>query len=106
MLRKELLELYSGDVKLVEELLSVFREEIPVLLRSIREALEARDAALLGQRAHACRSALGAVGFTSALELATAVESSAKSGDVDGAGRSYAKLESVLKDFLGADRQD
>jgi signal transduction histidine kinase/DNA-binding NarL/FixJ family response regulator len=100
MIREELLARYSGDVKLVEELLSVFRDELPDLLRKIREALEARDAALTGQRAHACRSALGAVGFTSALELATDMEMSAKSGDIESAGRDYEKLESVLKGVL------
>ena len=98
--RVGLLERYSGDSKLVEELLRVFGSEIPGLVRKVKEALDARDAALIEMRAHALKSAVGTVGFTSAQELAASIERAAKSGELDEATRQFQRLEAELQDFL------
>jgi signal transduction histidine kinase/DNA-binding response OmpR family regulator len=99
-MRALILDRYSGDEKLVEELLDVFRDEAPQILARIREALDARDAELLRLNAHACKSAAGTVGFDSLAALAAAMELSAKAGDIEGSALQYTKLDSELQWFL------
>ena len=91
---------YEGDEQLVEELLEVFRNEIPGLVRKIRDAVEARDPAHLAMHAHACKSAVGAVGLTAAREIVSAIERAAKAGDLENAARYYEKLTRELKSLL------
>jgi CheY-like chemotaxis protein len=91
---------YEGDEQLVEELLEVFRNEIPGLVRKIRDAVEARDPAHLAMHAHACKGAVGAVGLTAAREIVSAIETAAKAGDIEHAARYYEALTRELKSFL------
>ena len=92
IIRNELLTRYAGDSALVEELLELFREEMPVLLRKVGDALEGRNARLLEMQAHACKSAAGAVGFNALLESARQIEQAAKEGDFEAARSSYERL--------------
>ena len=99
-IREELLVRYSGDYALVEELLELFRGEIPGLLEKIADALDARNAGLLEMQAHACKSAAGAVGFDFILELSRQIEQSARSGDFDAARSSYQRLVDEVRTVL------
>lgn len=100
-IRDELLKQYSGDDTLVDELLEVFRDEIPGLIRGIKDAIEARDAALLATHAHTCKSATGAVGLKEAMKIIALIEQAAKQGDIENARSHYKQLESELRIFLG-----
>jgi signal transduction histidine kinase/ActR/RegA family two-component response regulator/HPt (histidine-containing phosphotransfer) domain-containing protein len=100
IMRAELLERHSGDETLVDELLEVFRREIPEIARKIRESLDVRDVALVQLQAHACKGAAGAVGFASLAELAHAIEYAAEAGDIESAGIHFMKLEQELHRFL------
>lgn len=99
-IKEVLLIQYEGDERLVEELLEVFRNEIPGLVRRIRDAVEARDFAHLAMHAHACKSAVGAVGLTAASEIVSTIENAAKTEDIENAARNYEKLTRELKSFL------
>ena len=99
-IRDRLLKTYAGDTALVDELMEIFREEIPDHLRKIGEALESRDADLLRRQAHTLRSAVGAVGLKSAGEHACAIEEAAMAGDLGSARAHYERLEKELRVFL------
>jgi signal transduction histidine kinase/DNA-binding NarL/FixJ family response regulator/HPt (histidine-containing phosphotransfer) domain-containing protein len=99
-IKDALLIQYEGDGQLVEELLEVFRNEIPGLVRKIRDAVDAREPENLAMHAHACKSAVGAVGLTAAREIASAIEKTAKEGDLESAARHYEELARELKVFL------
>ncbi len=99
-MRAEILDRYAGDAELVDELLQVFRTEVPLVMRKIREALDAGDSSLLELHAHSCKSAAGSVGFNSLASFAAAVEQAAKAGDLKTAGMHAAGLERELKIFL------
>jgi hypothetical protein len=99
-IRNELLKRYEGDSSLVEELLELFRGELPGLLRKIQDALDARNSQLLEMHAHACKSAAGAVGFNSLLELSRQIEQSAKSGDFETARSAYQRLAAETRIFM------
>ncbi len=99
----EILDRYAGDEKLVDEMLHLFKNEIPDIARRVRGALAAGDAALLELHAHSCKSAAGSVGFASLAALAEAVEQAAKNGDLASAGLRYQRLEQELQLFLSND---
>jgi CheY-like chemotaxis protein len=102
-MRSGMLDRYSGDVKLVDEILELFREEMPVITGKIRDAIDAGDADLLELHAHSCKSAAGSIGFTSLEKLAFGVEHAAKTGDINEAEIRYRELLQELQRFLNDD---
>ncbi len=99
-MRREILDWYAGDEKLVDEVLELFKEEIPSIVNKVRDALAAGDVALLELHAHSCKSAAGSVGFASFASLASLVEQAAKNGDLVAAGLQVQRLEQELRQFL------
>jgi CheY-like chemotaxis protein/HPt (histidine-containing phosphotransfer) domain-containing protein len=100
IIREELLKQYSGDEQLANELIGIFREELPKLVRGIKDAIEAGDAALIATQAHTCKSATSVVGLKEAANIIAMIEESAKRGELENALPHYERLESELKFFL------
>jgi len=101
-LKAEILDRYSGDKQLVDELLLVCRQEVPRLVRNIREAYSSGDRALLEMHAHSCKSAAGSVGFSSLTGIAASLEQAARTNDLSDIEARLKMLEQEVQRFMNA----
>jgi len=69
-----LLERVDGDRELAKELVKVFFQEAPNLLRAIREGLQGADAGSVGKAAHRLKGTLSTLGADAAVEPARRLE--------------------------------
>jgi CheY-like chemotaxis protein len=83
--REELLAQCEGDEELMSELVSIFKENTPRIVRSIGEAIEKQDAPALAAHAHKVLSSLGAFGAEPSRRLARRLEQHGQENDFHGA---------------------
>jgi two-component system sensor histidine kinase/response regulator len=98
--RTAMLERVEGDHELLVEILNLFLEDAPRLLRAMHEALEQGNAKVLERSAHSMK---GAAGNFSALVTAAAaanLEKSAGSGDTESSKAALAALEAAVNRLL------
>jgi PAS domain S-box-containing protein len=100
-------ETCQGDETLLREIVSTFLEEAPRMVDSIRIATRAGDAKTVHRAAHTLKGALGHLGAKQAYDLALALETMGRQGDLaEAAGalgsldRAMAKLTPVLVDYV------
>ena len=105
--REELLESISGDVELLQELISIFWETEPELIEKIRQAIAAGDAETLTRAAHSLKGSVGTFAARQAYELAQKLEMLAREGALDEADKvrvvleeEISRLKPVLQDVL------
>ena len=91
--REALLARVEGDHELLREIVGLFLDEAPELLRAIRAAVEKRDAVALERAAHTLKGSIGNFGDESAFRFALRLETLGRSGDLAAAPESLAKLE-------------
>ena len=72
--RDDMLERLGGDAELLTEVLGVFLEECPRMMREIEQALNDNDAALVHRAAHSLKGALLNISATPAAEEAKKLE--------------------------------
>jgi len=96
------LDVVGGDLELLREVVDVFFEEAPDLLREIREGIEQRDATRVRKAAHSLKGSVGNFGAEPAYEAARKVESLAEQNDIDGAAEALKSLEIELDRFRKA----
>jgi len=99
---KALLEWFSGNRKLLRNIVKTFRDDCPRMMARIRSALAANDANLLAEAAHALKGSVGNFGPTAALESIREMEKIARQGKLDGAWELYATLEDEIALLLPA----
>lgn len=99
---KALLEWFSGNRKLLRDIVKTFRDDCPRMMSRIRSALAANDANLLAEGAHALKGSVGNFGPTAALEATREMEKIARQGKLDGAWELYATLEDEIALLLPA----
>ncbi len=106
--RVELLEICDGDDELMGRLISLFNENTPQILDSIRESIAQRDGSGLDRDAHKLLSSIGAFGARRAQDLTARLEKQGQSDDFAGARKGFADLEreinkihATLADFVG-----
>ncbi len=99
---KALLEWFSGNRKLLRDIVKTFRDDCPRMMSRIRSALGANDANLLAEGAHALKGSVGNFGPTAALEATRELEKIARQGKLDGAWEMYATLEDEIALLLPA----
>jgi PAS domain S-box-containing protein len=99
---KALLEWFSGNRKLLRNIVKTFRDDCPRMMARIRTALAANDANLLAEGAHALKGSVGNFGPTAALEATREMEKIARQGKLDGAWELYATLEDEIALLLPA----
>jgi PAS domain S-box-containing protein len=99
---KALLEWFSGNRKLLRNIVKTFRDDCPRMMARIRTALAANDANLLAEGAHALKGSVGNFGPTAALEVTREMEKIARQGKLDGAWELYATLEDEIALLLPA----
>lgn len=99
---KALLEWFSGNRKLLRNIVKTFRNDCPRMMARIRSALAANDANLLADGAHALKGSVGNFGPTAALDTTREMEKIARQGKLDGAWELYATLEDEIALLLPA----
>jgi PAS domain S-box-containing protein len=99
---KALLEWFSGNRKLLRDIVKTFRDDCPRMMARIRSALGANDANLLAEAAHALKGSVGNFGPTAALDSVREMEKIARQGKLDGAWELYATLEDEIAMLLPA----
>jgi signal transduction histidine kinase/DNA-binding response OmpR family regulator len=93
----ELLERIDGDRAFLSELLSLFRDDYPGQLRSVRQAVEAGNAEALQRAGHALKGALANLAAPTSSRLAGQLESMGRTGDLPSAAGVLADLETELE---------
>jgi PAS domain S-box-containing protein len=99
---KALLARFSGNRKLLRNIVKTFREDCPRMMGRIRAALTARDAVALVDSAHALKGSIGNFGESAALETTREMEKAARQGKLDGSWELYATLEDQIALLLPA----
>ena len=90
----------------IGEVLAVFNEDAPELLRSLQQALDGNDAELFRRSAHSLKSNSAAFGAVTLAELARELEMLGKEGrlagtedKVDRAAAEYQRVQQALKEL-------
>jgi PAS domain S-box-containing protein len=91
--REELLSQCDGDEELMAELVSIFRDNTPQILRAVGEAVTKGDAPAVATQAHKLLSSLGVFGAGRARTLALRLEKHAEENDFGGARERFTELE-------------
>jgi PAS domain S-box-containing protein len=99
---KALLARFSGNRKLLRNIVKAFREDCPRMMNRIRTALTAHDAVALADGAHALKGSIGNFGDSAALETTREMEKAARQGKLDGTWELYATLEDQIALLLPA----
>ncbi|MGA7853129.1 MAG: response regulator [Candidatus Acidiferrales bacterium] len=99
---KALLARFSGNRKLLRNIVKTFREDCPRMMNRIRTALTAHDAVALADGAHALKGSIGNFGESAALETTREMEKAARQGKLDGTWELYATLEDQIALLLPA----
>lgn len=75
------MERLDGDEELWKEIRTIWVEDVPQMLESVRSALASRDAEKLRRAAHALKGASSNVGATRVAESARRIEADAPASD-------------------------
>jgi len=91
------LALLDGDRELFDELVSVFLQECPSQLASVRDAIERQDPNSVRRAAHLLKGSVGAFGANPAADIAARMEKRGLEQDLAGAAADLPKLERALE---------
>src|SRR2546423_1776901 len=91
--REQLLSQCDGDEELMAELVSIFHENTPQIVRALGEAVEKGDAPALAAQSHKLLSSLGVFGAERARTLALRLEKHGQESDFGGAKERFTELE-------------
>jgi two-component system sensor histidine kinase/response regulator len=79
---EDLLAMVGSDLGMLCELRDIFEEEAPRVLKDIRDAVSARNAAALDQHAHLMKNVVASVGGRQSRETAQTLERLARARDL------------------------
>jgi two-component system sensor histidine kinase/response regulator len=91
--RAAALDILGGDETLLAEVLGLFLDDAPRLLREVRGAVEASDAATLNRLAHTIAGVSGNFAAPALVASARRLEAMSKAGDLTGAADAEAAME-------------
>jgi two-component system sensor histidine kinase/response regulator len=98
--RVSILERLDGNEELLAELIQLFLEEAPLLIATMREALQKADMPTLGRTAHSMKGAASNFLAYGVANAALNLEKETKNGDIESSKASLAALESALERLL------
>lgn len=98
--RVAVLDRIEGDMDLYRDLLGIFKQEYPIYLHSVSEALALKDADKLMRSAHAFKSALGNLGAMRCFSLIFALELQGRNKELSESQTLLDKLREQLDLFL------
>jgi HPt (histidine-containing phosphotransfer) domain-containing protein len=96
---------FDANVRLLQELATIFLEECPRQMAEIREAITREDASALRYSAHQLRGSVANFGTFEAYERARDLEQMARTADLTGAADVYAVLQKAILRFQQVLRQ-
>ena len=96
------LQRVDGDHDLLREVVSLFLQETPGLVRAVRSALAQADAASLERSAHALKGSVGNFGARHVQELVARLETLARNSDFANAGPVCERLDQQLSQLMSA----
>jgi HPt (histidine-containing phosphotransfer) domain-containing protein len=97
-----MVERLGGDPVLADELLDLFAEVCPRLVRDIRLAIEAGDAAAVQERSHELKGAAGNLVAPELVDAARALEILGRHGALDAAPAAWQRLQAASTRVLVA----
>jgi two-component system sensor histidine kinase/response regulator len=97
--RTAILERVEGDVGLLEEIVELFIEDCPRLVRQMQDSLREKNAAGLRLAAHTLKGSLGYFGPSQASVLANELEVLGRDGKLDHAAPVYQALVAKLDEL-------
>jgi HPt (histidine-containing phosphotransfer) domain-containing protein len=97
----DLLEI-GASMGLIQELIGLFKEDVPTRLAMLRMALSAADAKHTAAEAHQLKGALSNLGLVRFADLAARIETSARTGHFEEAPRLAEGLSRAYEDALHA----
>ncbi|MEY2538520.1 MAG: hypothetical protein QOG67_2260 [Verrucomicrobiota bacterium] len=100
--RAQLLDQCDGDEELLGKLVSLFHDDTPGMLETIRLAIGKRDAPELAAGAHKLLSSIGIFGAQKARPLAMQLEEQGRQADFQEAKERYTKLEHEIDKIYSA----
>jgi len=95
--RDELLDRVEGDLDLLKELVCLFSQEYPELVRKLNETIEKGEGARTRDLAHALKGSVSNFAIGPAFYAAKAMEDIGRGGDLSGAREAMVTLEQELK---------
>jgi two-component system, sensor histidine kinase and response regulator len=95
----DILAAVGGNMKLLARVRDAFVEQTPRLLQGIRDAIRARDAKSLSDKAHTIKGAVSNFGFGDAVTTAAAMERAGRDGAIDRAAELLPLLEAKLREL-------
>ncbi len=104
-----LLERVGGDRKALAQLVELFLADAPLLMKSIRQAIEDKDSRALQAAAHTLKGAVSNFAAPAATEAAARLQQIGESGKLNGARAAREVLEKELEQVrsaLLADRRE
>lgn len=96
----ELLERVENDRELVRDLLLIFKEEFPVRLRALRDAVDSKDGKRVAIEAHTIKGMLSNLAAASAAGAAARLEQLGRKQEVSEFQAACASFESLSKELL------
>ncbi len=103
--REELLQRVEGDMKLLQDLLDVFLEDLPMRLRTLRDALDQDDLEGVRTGAHTIKGSVSTFAAAAAFEAASQLEDLARGGTRDGLKQAIDVLEQEISRLQPALRE-
>jgi CheY-like chemotaxis protein/HPt (histidine-containing phosphotransfer) domain-containing protein len=91
--REQLLSQCDGDEELMDELVSIFHDSTPRIVRALGEAVEKCDGPALATQAHKLLGSLGVFGAGRAQTLALRLQKHGRESDFGGAKERFTELE-------------
>lgn len=92
----------GAESDLIQELIALLQEDVPLRMAALRLALDASDAAQVLNEAHQLKGALGNLGLARFAELAARIESHARTGCLEPVTPLAAALPAAYEEALGA----
>jgi len=89
----------GGDRALLKEIIDVFREDYPSVIRRIERALESRNAEAVRMAAHALKGSIATVGSPAGRQTAFELEQMGRLNQLAGAEPALGKLRQQLEDL-------
>jgi two-component system sensor histidine kinase/response regulator len=100
--RASLLERVEGDQELLTEMIHIFQEDAPKMIRAMRDALQQGDMVVLERSAHSLKGAASNLSAKAATAAALKLEKDAKDNNMESAKESLAGVERAMKNLLPA----
>jgi CheY-like chemotaxis protein len=93
---QEALSIVNGDKELLRELIDVFLDDVPRLLKIASEAADRRDSSALRATAHSIKGSMLFLNPRSAIEVAQALEQVAATGNIDASNALLTQLREQI----------